>query len=483
MFVTIKFVNTTDTHVSSRPDVPTPSTKVLWLTLFVVLLADALDLMDATITNVAAPTIARDLGGGESLIKWLGASYALALGSLLVIGGRIGDRYGQRRTFLVGMAGFVAASALAGLAWNPAVLVAARLLQGAFGALLIPQGIAIMTRTFPRDMLTKAFGAFGPMLGIFAVGGPILGGYLVDADWFGLGWRPMFLINIVVGALGLLLAYAVLPRVDADPRVRIDGIAAALLAGTMFALLYGLITGSEDGWSTTPISLLAVALVLFAAFVVRQRTSVNPLIMPSLLRNRGFVSGLVVGLLIFASFNGLMYVVSLFFQLGLGYSPSRTAVNLLPLTIGIIIGSGACMALIGRLGRTMVLFGLVLTAVGAAIFATVVQRSGLEASALQLLPATLVIGVGAGACFGSIFDTALGDIDAEEAGAASGSLSAVQQLAAAVGSATVTTVYFHTLGGGQIHAMTTSLVTILGLSVVCLMAVPLLPRRAAAIEH
>lgn len=163
------------------------SGRVLWLTLIVVLIADALDLIDATIATVAAPSIVRDLGGGEALVKWLGASYALTLGSLLVVGGRIGDRYGQRRTFLVGMAGFVAASALAGLALNPAMLVVARLIQGAFGALLIPQGMAIVTRTFPREMLTKAFGAFGPLLGIFAVGGPVLGGLIIDADLFGLG--------------------------------------------------------------------------------------------------------------------------------------------------------------------------------------------------------------------------------------------------------------------------------------------------------
>lgn len=155
-----------------------------------------------------------------------------------MVGGRIGDRYGQRRTFLVGMAGFVAASALAGLALNPAMLVVARLIiQGAFGALLIPQGMAIVTRTFPREMLTKAFGAFGPLLGIFAVGGPVLGGLIIDADLFGLGWRPMFLINIVIGGLGLLLAIKVLPHIEPDPRVRVDMVAAGSVVGN----------GSRDG--------------------------------------------------------------------------------------------------------------------------------------------------------------------------------------------------------------------------------------------
>ncbi len=217
--------------------------KAMWLTLLIVLIADGLDLIDATITNIAAPSIVADIGGGPALVKWLGAAYALALGSMLVLGGRLGDRYGQRRVFLVGMAGFTLASAAAGLALDPAVLIAARVVQGGFGALLIPQGMAIMTKTFSRGALAKAFAAFGPMLGIFAVGGPILGGFLIDANLLGLGWRPVFLVNVVLGVLGLLLAVRVLPTVSADRSARIDVIGSVLLAGAMFGLLFGLVEG------------------------------------------------------------------------------------------------------------------------------------------------------------------------------------------------------------------------------------------------
>src|SRR5215471_12476297 len=147
---------------------PARSANLMWAILGVVLVADLLDLLDATITNIAAPTIVAHLGGGAALVKWLGAAYALAMGTLLVVGGRLGDKYGQRRLFLLGMTGFTLASAICGLAPSPAVLIIARVVQGAFGALLIPQGIAIMTRTFPKDMLTKAFAAFGPMLGLAA---------------------------------------------------------------------------------------------------------------------------------------------------------------------------------------------------------------------------------------------------------------------------------------------------------------------------
>lgn len=457
--------------------------KAMWLTLLIVLIADGLDLIDATITNIAAPSIVADIGGGPALIKWLGAAYALALGSMLVLGGRLGDRYGQRRVFLVGMAGFTLASAAAGLALDPAVLIAARVVQGGFGALLIPQGMAIMTKTFSREALAKAFAAFGPMLGIFAVGGPILGGFLIDTNLLGLGWRPVFLVNVVLGVLGLLLAVRVLPTVPADRSARIDVVGSVLLAGAMFGLLFGLVEGSTDGWTAVPALSLVVAAVLAAAFTRRQLTTAAPLITPSLFTHRGFTSGLVTGLLVFAAFNGLMYVIALYFQLGLGYSPLHAALSLLPLTAGIILGAGACMALVTRLGRTLVLAGLLASASGTGLLLLVVRTAGLGATWWQLALVTLLIGAGAGTCFGSIFDTALGDIAPDEAGAASGSLSAVQQIAAGVGSAAVTSVYFGHLATSQASAMTVSLVVVLGITALCLLAVPLLPRKAAELEH
>jgi len=457
--------------------------KAMWLTLLIVLIADGLDLIDATITNIAAPSIVADIGGGPALVKWLGAAYALALGSMLVLGGRLGDRYGQRRVFLVGMAGFTLASAAAGLALDPAVLIAARVVQGGFGALLIPQGMAIMTKTFSREALAKAFAAFGPMLGIFAVGGPILGGFLIDANLLGLGWRPVFLVNVVLGVLGLLLAVRVLPTVPADRSARIDVVGSVLLAGAMFGLLFGLVEGSTDGWTAVPALSLVVAAVLAAAFTRRQLTTAAPLITPSLFTHREFTSGLVTGLLVFAAFNGLMYVISLYFQLGLGYSPLHAALSLLPLTAGIILGAGACMALVTRLGRTLVLAGLLASASGTGLLLLVVRTAGLGATWWQLALVTLLIGAGAGTCFGSIFDTALGDIAPDEAGAASGSLSAVQQIAAGVGSAAVTSVYFGHLATSQASAMTVSLVVVLGITALCLLAVPLLPRKAAELEH
>lgn len=479
MFVTIAFV-----PIGARMSQPHPSpaltTKGVWLTLVVVLLADAMDLVDSTITNIAAPSIVADLGADESLIKWLGAAYALALGSLLVLGGKVGDKLGQRGTFLVGMSGFIAASAVAGLAPTAEVLVAARVGQGLFGAFLIPQGMAIMTATFPKPMLQKAFSVFAPMLGVFAVAGPILGGLLIDADLFGLQWRPVFLINLILGGIALVMAVKYLPRVPARPATSIDVWGTVLLVVSLFAILFGLIEGSSEGWSGLALASIGAGAVVFVGFVWRQAITSEPLLARSLLANRGFTAGLIVGLLVFAAFSGLMYVISLFFQFSLGYTPTQTSLSLIPLTVGIMGGSGIAAALIVKLARRLVVLGLVAVLAGVGLMLLFVTIAGTGVAWWQLAVATLLMGIGAGICFSSIFNTALGDVDAQDAGSASGSLSAVQQVANGIGSALVTSIFLTLLPTGDIGAVSVTLVALLVVVAVCLLAVPLLPRTAVA---
>ncbi|SFE43908.1 drug resistance transporter, EmrB/QacA subfamily [Actinacidiphila alni] len=469
---------TATTPTPTRSAGTSASTRLMWAILGLVLLADALDMIDSTVTNIAAPTISADLHGGEGLIKWLGSSYMLAMGVLLVVGGRLGDKFGQRRMFLIGMGGFTLASAVAGFSPDPALLIVARVVQGAFGALMIPQGMAIMTKTFSRDMLGKAFAFFGPLLGIASVGGPILAGFIIDADLFGLSWRPVFLINLILGAIGLTLAFRLLPRDDGDRTVVVDGRGSALLGLTMFGLLFGLVEGSTNGWTAAPIASLAVGLAAFAAFARRQTTASDPLLKPSLLRNRGFGSGLVVGLVVFASTSGLIYVLSLFIQEGLHASPRTASLALLPLTLGIIVAAGACMALIKKLGRTLIFAGIAVVLAGGGWLLALVVHSGTGLGLWTLAAPVFVTGLGMGACYGTIFDIALGDIDPDEAGSASGSLSAIQQLASGIGSAAVTSVFFTTAGAGLGHAMTISLIVVLALGAACLPAVALMPRRA-----
>jgi EmrB/QacA subfamily drug resistance transporter len=463
---------------------PSRLTTRLRLILAVVLLADILDLMDSTITNIAAPTIVRDIGGGESLIKWLGASYALAMGVLLVLGGRLGDRYGKRRMFLTGIAGFTLASLACGLAADPAMLIAARLVQGGFGALLIPQGIGILIGSFSREQQPRAIAAFGPALGGSAVLGPVVAGFIISADIGGLTWRPIFLINIVLGAAGFIAALRLLPRDGPAGAVPIDGLGSGLLGASMFALIYGLIEGSTAGWTTLPVGCLVTGAVLLAGFGVRQRLAADPLILPSLLANRGFTAGLLLGLAFFAAVNGLAYVISLFFQDALGMTPRAAAIALCPLVIGIIVASLICRPLVGTLGRLLVIIGLGTTLAGAAGLWATVLAEGTAVSAWALVPSILVLGTGMGACISSIYDVAIGDVTPAEAGSASGALSAVQQLAAAIGSAVVTTVYFSQQAHhGAAHAMTVSVAVVGAIALLDLGLVWLLPKSAPRDQH
>ena len=421
-----------------------------WIVLGIVLIADIMDLLDSTITTIAAPTITAALHGGPSLIKWLGGSYALALGVLLVTGGRLGDRYGRRRTFLIGIAGFTAASAACGLAWDPASIIVARLVQGAFGALLIPQGFGLLKEVFPAEEEGKVFGSFGPVMGLSAIAAPILAGVLIDANILSTGWRMVFLINVPVGIVAFAGALRYLPRGAAKPGTRLDIVGMALVGLASVSVIYPLIEGRAEGWPVWIFAMLAAGLALLAAFVFyeRRRTAV-PLIEPSLLRNRTYTDGIVVALGVFAVFAGLILIVSLFCQVGEGFSPVHAGLTLVPMTAGMVVSMVVSFALVAKLGRHLLHLGIALSGAGAVVLALTVSGAA-AASTWALLPALLLMGLGAGFVFGQLFDIILAGVSMEEVGSASGVLNAVQQLANALGVAVLGTVFFSRLTAGHL---------------------------------
>jgi MFS family permease len=378
------------------------------------------------------------------------------------------------------MGGFTLASAAAGFSPDPTLLIVARVAQGAFGALLLPQGMAIMTKAFDQHMLGKAFGLFAPVLSLSSIGGPVLAGFIISANLFGLSWRPIFLINLVLGVIGLILAGQILPRDDgADRSTIVDGWASGLLAVTMFGLVYGLIEGSTNGWSVIPIASIVVGVLFFAAFAYRQRTAAHPLIKPSLMRNRGFTSGLLVCLVAVAAGTGLLFVLSLFLQEGLHVSPRDTSLGLVPLTLGLVAAGFAAMGgLVAKLGRRLVFIGLVVDLAGCGWVLVLVAHLGTNISLWTLAPAFFVIGVGIGLSFATIPTVALGSAKPDEAGSASGSFSSIQQLASAIGSAVVTSVFFQAATSGIAHAIEVTLVVVLALTVLSLPVVALMPRKA-----
>ncbi|MBF9129359.1 MFS transporter [Plantactinospora sp. S1510] len=464
------------------PEISTPIRSALrWWIFAVILVADILDLLSTTVTNIAAPSVVRDLHAPVSLTPWLGSTYALALGSILVVGGRIGDRYGYRRSFLLGIAGFGAASLLCALAWDSASIIGARLLQGAFGALLIPQGFSILLRAFPRTELGRVFGLFGPLMAVGSISGPVVAGLLIEADPLGLGWRGVFAANLLLALVVLLIAARVLPADRGRRAVAIDPLATLLLMLGVLGMLGGLIQSADGGWTPLPVFAIVAGLALLALFSRHQLRGGNPLLAPALFRNRGFVAGLLVSSLFFAAVAGLLYVTSLYLQSGLRLAPLRTSEIMLPLSVGIIIASFSARGAIVRLGRRLVTVGLALTGTGVLGYLAIV---GAKAPAWLFTVPLFLCGLGMGCCFGSLFAVTLGDVDEEQTGSASGTLNAVQQIVNAVGSAVVSTLFL-TVGAvhGARSGLLLTLLGVLGVIVLCGLCLPLLPRAAAADHH
>jgi len=446
------------TATAHPPDVARPSNAAAgdglyaarWLVLAIVLCAEVMDLLDATIVNVAGPSIRRDLGGGATTLQWLGAAYTLAFAVLLVTGARLGDIFGRRRLFLVGSFGFTLMSALCAVAPSPELLIVTRTLQGGFGALLIPQGFGLIKEVFPEEEMGKVFGSFGPVMGLSAIAAPILAGVLIDADFLGTGWRMVFLINVPIGIVAFAGALRYLPRGAAKPGTRLDLVGMMLVGLASVAIIYPLIEGRAEHWPLWIFAMLAVGVALLVSFVLFERgRKAAPLIEPSLLRNRTYTDGVAVALGFFSVFAGLILIVSLFCQIGEGFSPVHAGLTLVPLTAGMVVSMVVSFALVSRFGRHLLHLGIALSGVGAVLLALTVSGAT-GASTWALLPGLLVCGLGAGFVFGQLFDIILAGVAMDEVGSASGVLNAIQQLASALGVAVLGTIFFARLTAGHL---------------------------------
>jgi EmrB/QacA subfamily drug resistance transporter len=418
-----------------------------WFVVAVVIAADVMDLMDSTIVNVAGPSIRHALGGSASTLQWLSAGYTLAFAVFLITGARLGDMFGRRRLFLIGSAGFTIMSAACAAAPSSAVLIAFRVLQGGFGALMIPQGFGMIKESFEEDEIGKVFGIFGPVMGLSALAAPILAGGLVEANLWGTGWRLVFLINVPVGIAAIAGAVRILPRTVAHPGIRLDTGGMILIGLALTAIVYPLIQGRAAGWPAWTFIALGAGAALLGVFVLwERRHHGDPLIEPGLLSNRTYTSGILVALAFFGAFGGLLLCVSLFGQLGEHFSPIHAGLTLIAMVVGMLAGMGASFALIGRLGRHLLHVGVATVAIGTIVLALTV--TGVRtASTLDLAPGLVLIGVGTGASIGQLFDFILAGVGMDEVGTASGVLEAVQQLSSALGVAALGTIFFTAFGG------------------------------------
>ncbi len=454
--------------------------KLRWLCLIIVLTAEVMDLMDGTIVNIAAPAIRGDLGGGSAVLQWFSAAYTLSFAALLVTGGRLGDVFGRRRMFLIGVAGFTVMSLACALAQSPEALIVTRILQGLTAAVLIPQGFGVIRQVFPPDKIGQAFAAFGPVLGLSAVVAPIVGGLLVDANLFGWGWRAIFLVNVPVGILALVGAIIFLPKADTREGIRLDWVGMLLTSGAATALIFPLVQGHEYGWPAWCWLMMAGSAVGFGLFAwYESKRRGWHLVEPSLLRNRRFTGGLIVATSFFAAMTGLMLSFSLFLQLGLHYSAIKAGVTMAPLPFGIALSAPVTFGLVPKLGRLQLHIGAVILAAGLALLAFTITQRGLHTGPWWVAPGLLVSGIGMGFVFAPLFDVVLAGVSDDEIGSASGVLNAVQQFAASIGVALLGSVFLDRFAAGHsaASAVTTSLMVSIGLLVVMFATTFLLPRH------
>ena len=460
-----------------------------WLVLVVVIVAELMDLIDTSVANLAGPSIRADLGGGPMTLQWVLSAYTAAFALGLVTSGRLGDLIGRRRLFQLGLAGFTLASLACGLAPSAGFLIVARLFQGLFGSVMIPQGLALVKIVFPPEHLRKALMPFGPIMGLAMVGGPILAGWLLHLDLFGSQWRSIFLINVPFGVLAAALGWWVLPRHSGEDRTaRLDLRGVGLLTAGSALLIVPLIQGRDLGWPAWTYGMLAAALVAFGLFVVSERRSDHPVITRSLFGKRGFVVGLLIVGGFYASLSAFVLVVNLLLQSGLGWTPLHTGFALIPWAAGTAVAtllSGAVLA--EKLGRTGLHLGLALTVVGLLGLWWTCAHWGDALTLGTLAPALLVTGFGSGLLFIPLFDFILGDATAEEVGTGAGVLNAAQQFAGAIGVAALGTVFFARVGGPADPAYFAAAELVFGvcagLCVLVLALVGLLPKHSQQAGH
>ena len=433
-------------HVTSLvPDTMTTTitrNPLRWSVFAVVIAANVMDIMDSTIVNVAGPSIRRALGGSTSTLQWLSAGYTLAFAVFLIMGARLGDMFGRRRLFLIGSAGFTLASAVCAAAPSSTILIVLRVVQGSFGALMIPQGFGMIKEVFDEDEMSKVLGTFGPSVGLSILAAPILAGSLVEANLWGIGWRLVFLINVPIGLVAFIGAVRVLPRTVAHPGIRLDRVGVVLIGAALTAIIYPLIQGRSAGWPAWTFVSLVVGLLLLGAFMLWERHQRgDSLIEPGLLANRTFTSGLFVALAFFGAFGGLVLCVSLFTQLGEHFTPIHAGLALTPMVLGLLGGMALSFALVKPMGRHLLHLGVAVMAAGAVTLALSISGSS-TASTWELAPGLLLLGMGLGVSGGQLFDFILAGVTMDQVGSASGVLEAVQQLASALGVAALGTIFF-----------------------------------------
>jgi EmrB/QacA subfamily drug resistance transporter len=440
-----------------------------WALMPVVLAGIAMVVLDFFIVNVAMPATQSDLHAGAGAIQWVVAGYGLALAAGLITGGRLGDMFGRRRIFAVGLALFTLTSAAAGAAPTAEFLIAARVGQGLASALLMPQVLAIIGVAYDGEDRVKAITAYALTMGLAAVAGQLIGGVLIQLNIAGLDWRSCFLVNVPVGLAALAMVPRLVPETKAQRTGRLDLVGADLVTAGLVAIILPLIDGRQYGWPAWTWISMAAAPVLLAAFGLYQRRLAgrggSPLVAPALFRERAFRVGLGMLVVFYASVASFFLVLALYLQNGRGLSALDSGLVFSFEGIGFLATSMAGPAITKRLGVQGLAVGAAIRAVALLGFWIAIGQIGTGGSVVWVALSLLIDGAGMGMVMGPSTQMVLAKVSPEHAGAAAGVLATAQQVGNAIGVAVIGVVFFGALHVGVAHAFRLGLIGLVGLSV------------------
>ncbi|BCM90102.1 multidrug resistance protein Stp [Abditibacteriota bacterium] len=417
-----------------------------WLAFAVVLSATLLGVLDFLIVNLALPAIKETTGASDAQVQLTVAVYGLSFAVCLITGGRLGDLYGRKRIFQIGMAGFTLASVLCGFARSGEDLIIFRIVQGAFAALMSPQVLATIQVMFVGHERNLATSYVGATVGVGSFLGNVLGGYLVSANLFGLGWRPIFFVNVPIGIVALVLSAFLLRESKSEHARKLD-VPGALLSGlALFLLIFPISEGRERGfpwWSWVMVGCsLVVGYAWFRFEAMLERKGGSPLVPLELFDSKGYGRGLVAILLLFSGISSTSFVVGQFLQRGLGLEPRYAGIVFAALSLSFLISSLGSARIVAYMGTKALLLGISLLQVGQVLIIAATLGFRGQLNPYLLMPILFIYGLGQGLCVPQIIRQTMNTVGTENAGAASGVLSTTQQVAFSLGVSVIGGVFF-----------------------------------------
>jgi EmrB/QacA subfamily drug resistance transporter len=461
-----------------------------WRAVSIVLVGAFMALLDTTIVNVALPSIRTGLHASSASLEWIVSGYALAYGLALVPSGRAGDRFGHKKLFLIGLTLFTLASVACGISQTQGEIIAARIVQGLGAGLFFPAISATIQHSFTGPARSKAFGVLGAVIGVSTAMGPLLGGVIIAAAGTDDGWRWVFLVNLLIGAVAIPMAAWRLPRGETRTRRGFDPVGLSLLTAGLLLLLVPLVEGQQAGWPAWTWICFGCCVPAFALLATWElgsdKRGGDPLLKPGLLRQTSFSAGAIFAIAFFGGFSSIFFTLSILWQEGLAHSALITGLVIAPYSVGTLIAAANSDKLSARLGRLVLVLGCMLLLIGLALVILVLHLAGPGVTGWDLIGPLLLAGVGTGMTIAPNQDFVLATVPRHEAGTAAGILGTSQRVGTAIGIAIIGTVLFgslkfrpgaHAVASAFTHSAQLALLANLGFMIVALILVLALPRE------